>query len=483
MLVRIAEIELRRLRILLFRRYPDFEWAAFLRLGWRETESGLVLTLAFIDEPLIDELDERVGHVAIQEPYTLRIALLAETHPLAVGVIHSHPENCPPIPSVVDDDMDHYYASYFADFAPSRPYASLIMSQMESKLAISGRVHWRGQWHTVERFALELTSAITWRSTSPVKKNLPCKRQARLTSAFGQESAAYLREATVAVIGAGGTGSSAIEVLARAGVGHVIVVDPDYLEESNLERVHGSIPEHAQSSTSKAQIALEHLRAIDPNCRVTALIGGLPQPAVLDAVVTADVVLGCTDQQHSRLALSDLAYRYNIPAIDCGVAMEGSNGSVTGQIIQLVRFLANDACVYCRSMVSAQRLAQELMSPEERVQRQHAAQVAIAQGLPGNGYWKDMPQLNTVGYLTTMAGAMAAGYAIGWVTHRFMPPFSRLQMNLVAQYLDVTNDEQSPRPDCICQRIRGWADQGGTDALMSVPCHWPTVTTLRHDPK
>lgn len=483
MIIRIAVPDMRRLRTLLFRRYPDYEWATFLRFGWRDTPAGLVLTLAGIDEALDGELNDRVGHVAIQEPYTLRIALLAETHPLAVGIIHSHPQDGVPIPSVIDDDMDGYYASYFHDFAPGRPYVSLILSEMQGNLAISGRVHWNNQWHIVDRFALELTEAVTWRGRAPmVKKNEQRERTARLASIFGDAASAILRESTVAVIGAGGTGSVAIEVLARAGVGHVIVIDPDQLDNSNLERVHGSRPEHAKHKIAKAQLALEHIRSIDSSCRVSAFIGSLPQAAIVDAVVTADVVIGCTDQQHSRLALSDLAYRYVLPAIDCGVAMEGSNGQVSGQVIQLVRFLATDPCVYCRSMVSPHKLAQELMSPDEREQRRQAARAARERGLPGDAYWKDEPQLNTVGYLTTTAGAMAAGYAIGWLTHRFSPPFSRLQMNLTAQYLDVTNDDTSCRPECTCVRVRGWGDRADADALMSVPRHWPPVVALQHEP-
>jgi proteasome lid subunit RPN8/RPN11 len=126
--LRLAEPELDALVKLVSRRYPDYEWATFVRLGWRDTSKMLALTLASIEAPTAGDLDESVGHVAIDESYTLRMALAAEKHPLAVGVVHSHPQDCPPRPSVVDDDMDTYYARYFGDFAPGRPYVSLILS-------------------------------------------------------------------------------------------------------------------------------------------------------------------------------------------------------------------------------------------------------------------------------------------------------------------------------------------------------------------
>ena len=62
-------------------------------------------------------------------------------------------------------------------------------------------------------------------------------RAERFVSAFGEQALARLRGSTVAVVGAGGTGSAAIEVLARAGVGKLIIIDPDHVETSE-SRTH-----------------------------------------------------------------------------------------------------------------------------------------------------------------------------------------------------------------------------------------------------
>ena len=477
-IVRLASPEIELLRSVLFRRYPAYEWATFARFGWRESNDALVLTMAGIDPPQSGDLNEHVGHVAIDEAYTLREALAAEHHPFAVSVIHSHPQECAPIPSSIDDDMDGYYAQYFPSFAPGRPYVSLIAAMINGELSLSGRVWWRDEWLRVETFCVECTPVHTWVGEHCLTAPGERERTARLSAAFGEQAAARLRRATVAIIGAGGTGSAAIEALARAGVGRLIIVDPDELTESNLERVHGSVPQHAAKRWAKVAVACEHVHAIDPTCEVVALVGSLPQEEVIDAVVTADVLLGCTDQQHSRLAISDLAVRYLIPAIDCGVALEGADGNVSGQIVQLVRCLAADPCVLCRHMINPQRVTEELLSPEERERRQAAAEEALTRGENPDPYWHGLPQLNTVGYLTTIAGALAAGYAIGWITGRFLPPFSRLQMNIVAPLFDVTDDAVDARSFCACRRVRGWANQGAADALISAPAHWPPVKRL-----
>jgi molybdopterin/thiamine biosynthesis adenylyltransferase/proteasome lid subunit RPN8/RPN11 len=477
-LLRVADPEFAQLRKLAFRRYPDLEWATFARFGWRQTPNCLVITLAALDPPTPGDLNERVGHVAIDERYTLRMALNAEKHRLAVGVIHSHPQGCAPAPSRIDDDMDTYYAKYFADFAPDRPYISLILSDIDG-LVISGRVFWRGRWLQVERTAAERIDLNTWPAgRRPGEGYIEIDRAARLAGAFGEQALRRLRRSTAAVIGVGGTGSAAVEVLARAGVGRLILVDPDSFERSNLERVHGGYPNDARDQTAKVLIAKRHVQVIDPSITVDALVGRLPQDAVVDAVVTADVVLGCTDRQHSRLALSDLAFRYLLPSLDCGVVLEGKDGRVTGQVAQFVRFLSTDPCALCRTMVDPKKMMQELMSDEERSRRQVAAAEARGRGEDPNPYWQQQAQLNTVGYLTTSVGAMVAGYAIGWLTGRFDTPFERMQMNFVAKFLDVTDSPQQRRPECVCGNFRGWADQGAADSLISAPDHWPSVTRV-----
>ena len=222
-------------------------------------------------------------------------------------------------------------------------------------------------------------------------------------------------------------------------------------------------------------VARELVHKIDPSIEVVALEGRLPQPEVIDAVISSDVALGCTDQQHSRLALSDLAFRYLVPAIDSGVVLEGEAGTITGQVAQFVRLLAADPCVLCRNMINSRQVAQELMSNEERAQRAAAAAEAQLQGFDPDPYWQRERQINTVGYLTSTVGAMLAGYAIGWLTRRFDPPFERLQMNFVAPFLDVTDLPQKQRSECACAKFRGWADQASADALVSVPSHWPSA--------
>jgi len=105
-------------------------------------------------------------------------------------------------------------------------------------------------------------------------------------------------------------------------------------------------------------------------------------------------------------------------------------------------------------MIVQAGLDQELMSEEERAQRRAAAEEARQRGEDPDPYWHDQPQINTVGYLTTV-GTMTAGDAIGWITGRFDAPFERRQMNFVAKYLDVTDLPQRQDQSALARDSAG----------------------------
>lgn len=416
--------------------------------------------------------------IAVNEPVRglLIYVCLGRVVNLGIGVIHSHPEGYRCLPSIVDDEMDEYFSSYFQELVGARPYVSLIVGRHDGVTYLSGRVFWKNLWHTIDRFFVQ--AELVRREGEADRTVSPeyAEARARLVSVLGKEAATRLARSVVGIVGAGGTGSPVVELLARAGVGCLIVIDPDHLAKSNLERVHGSVPDDASAESLKVAIALRHVAQIAPSCEVIALRGALPQAEIIDALMCADLVLGCTDQHHSRLALSDLSTRFLVPVIDTGALAEGRDGRVTGLIMQIVRYCPDDPCAYCRRAIDAGRLSRELMTPEERERRRKAAALAIGAGVDASGYWVEDSQLNTVGFLTSAVASIAAGYAIGYLTRRFEMPGSRLQADLVAPNWTVDDFDRDADPNCQCRRTRGRADQ--TPVLISPPDHWPPVSRV-----
>jgi hypothetical protein len=114
----------------------------------------------------------------------------------------------------------------------------------------------------------------------------------------------------------------------------------------------------------------------------------------------------------------------------------------------------------------------------ERLAPAEQAALAAAQGERPDPILTAVPQIDTVGYITTTAGTLAAGFVIGWLTGRFSPTFERLQLDLVSDCLGAVDRPQRPRPDCTCATTRGYADQAADAAPFQPPGHWPDPVWL-----
>ncbi len=486
--VRVRSADRRQLEKHLFQRYPHREWGTFFRFGWSRTPWGVAISYVDGLWPQAGDLDRQTGMTTFRDQYTRRaFQAAAGNDRLAVGVVHSHPAGYATTPSVLDDDMDDYFSRELSAFSGGAPYCSLIVERTgHTGLTFSGRVFDRGEWlPVVELFTVgarleRQTSALLGghaRFDSPGPNTTE-----RLASLMGQLSAERLRSATVGVIGCSGTGSPAIEVLARAGVGRFVLVDPERLSRSNLERMHGAFRRHLALSELpfKVDLMREMIAEINPAARVTAFVGNVLHVNVFHELLRCDLVLCCVDSYHGRVALSDLACHYLVPSIDVALNMDGNDGRVTEQVVDLTQFSPDLPCAFCRERVDPAELAQELMSEDERSVRQWEAERAAERGDDPDQYWRRRArQLHTVGYLTTAAGAMAAGYAEGWLTGTFEPPHPSFQFDIGRARLGCVVPPQARKPGCRCGSLLGWGDAARSYRNVSLPTHWPSRAVLR----
>ena len=91
----------------------------------------------------------------------------------------------------------------------------------------------------------------------------------RTKKLIGEENFLKLKSSTVAIFGVGGVGSFTVEALARSGVGHLILIDKDNVDETNINRQI-----HALNSTigkSKVEIMRQRIFDINPNAKVDAI--------------------------------------------------------------------------------------------------------------------------------------------------------------------------------------------------------------------
>ena len=142
--------------------------------------------------------------------------------------------------------------------------------------------------------------------------------RSRQAAAFGRPFVDALASLRVGVVGASGTGSPVITLLARAGIGELLIIDNDQLDETNLNRVRGA--SKSDVGDKKAQILKQYVNGLGLPVHVSAINALVDRDGeAVDALSTCDVVFGCTDDQLGRQLLTAALYAYAMAYIDLGL--------------------------------------------------------------------------------------------------------------------------------------------------------------------
>ena len=132
---------------------------------------------------------------------------------------------------------------------------------------------------------------------------------------IGKEGQAKISRKHVLIIGAGALGSGSAEILTRAGVGKITIVDRDYVEASNLQRQQLYTEEDVAEKLPKAAAAEKRLRAINSDVDITAIIVDATAEMMEELVKGVDLMLDATDNFETRMLMNDISQKYKIPWI------------------------------------------------------------------------------------------------------------------------------------------------------------------------
>ena len=161
----------------------------------------------------------------------------------------------------------------------------------------------------------------------------------RIEQTFGRGTFQHLRHLRVGVVGASGTGSPVIEELARNGVGHLVLVDPDVVEAKNLNRIWNATNEDAKLLRPKVHVAERAISAMGLGTHVKTYATSLFEPSAVRAIASCDVVFGCMDSVDGRFLLNKLAAFYSQPYIDLGVKLQADGSGGVEQVAGTVHYL------------------------------------------------------------------------------------------------------------------------------------------------
>jgi hypothetical protein len=244
-------------------------------------------------------------------------------------------------------------------------------------------------------------------------------RYNRQTLLYGESGQHILRQAKVAIIGAGGVGMLLVQALARLGVGGLVVIDPDRVDPTNLPRLPETTRADAMAwfdrdgrppairtlarrlARPKVRIAKRVARRANNAVVVDAVVGDVADDQTAKHIIDCDFIFLAADTMLARDVVNQIAYQFLIPTVQVGSKVVVDHG--TGQVLDIfsaVRPLGNrPGCLRCNGLIDLRRLGEETVGSPEQVRNQR---------------YIDEPEVRAPSVMTLNA------VGAGWAANQFM---------------------------------------------------------------
>jgi molybdopterin/thiamine biosynthesis adenylyltransferase len=383
-----------------------------------------------------------------QIEYTTQSALNAELSPLFVATVakraakdkltlvfvHTHLDRHVPAFSRVDDQGEEALRNFLTNRKIQGHHAALVLS----KGGLRARTLGAGE----ELRVVVLGSKRRVAFDPDVDDSATDATFDRQVRAFGADGQKQLDKLCVAIVGLGGTGSIMAQQLVHLGIRKFILVDPDVVEKTNLNRVVNAAP--ADLGANKAEIAAKYVQSFNSQATVEVVAGDVARDSVARRLIDADVIMCCTDSHGSRSVVQQVCYQHLIPCIDLGSTITQINGEVTG-IYGRVQLLAPGLpCLWCSELLDAAEVRRDMMSESERKLDPYI--------VGGREPAPSVISLN--GTVVSLAVTMFLGVAVGAPLDA-----TRLMYNACSPALRSVQGQ--PKPECfICSKkgALAWGD-------------------------
>jgi len=405
---------------------------------------GLVLPVSASDGErfVVRQLDEvpdaayaeRTASAATLKPeFCIEVANRARAAGAGVLLAHTHPgEFALEGFSSIDNAGERALASYFERRVPNGAHFAAVFT------ASGSHARRLGQAELVPLVGVGRVLAMPAPQASEESEQYD--RQVR---AFGVQGQRAIQGLTIAIVGLGGTGSIVAQQLAYLGARAFVLVDPDEIEATNLNRLVGALP--SDVGAFKVDVAARHITAINPSARCTTIVGDVLDEEIAGQLTNADFIFGCTDSMASRALLNQLAYQCLIPCIDMGVGigvLEDKIQYITGRTQMLSPGLP---CLVCTDKLDAEQVRRELMTEDQRKRDPYIVGAQV-------------PQPAVISLNTTMSSAaitMFLAAVTGVPSDARMVIYDGIRGSLRPAAM-------SPRPHCIACSYDGALARGST---------------------
>lgn len=342
-------------------------------------ENRLLIREVFLAEEGTDYVPGNRGYRMLSAAFVRDRILHCRDEKLAYLAVHNHGGGESVAFSSIDLRSHERGYPALLDVVRGQPVGALVFATE----AVAGDI-WLGSDDRVSLEKLTIVGpALTSLYPKPrVSEHFGVPRYDRQSRLFGDIGQDILSRLKVGVIGAGGVGSLVIEYLARLGVGHLVVVDPDRIEETNLSRLVGARSSDARPSTgllsralgrrrtalTKVELARRLVQFANPSATFEGIRAEFQEATVAARFTDCDYLFLAADSMQARYLFNAMVQQYLIPGYQVGskALVEATSGKLT-DVYSVVRpILPGDGCLWCNGLITPSRLQEESASPEER---------------------------------------------------------------------------------------------------------------------
>lgn len=352
---------------------PDRE-AFALALGRREVAGDqAVIRVTEVHHPREADYQSRgLAHLRLNRQYVYdRLAQMQQRGDADTLIdLHTHPFSPSGAAFSAHDDADEQaFHQWLTDTLDGIHYASIVLSRSDYRARLWQRTGARSQpvparvrAQTAQEQWVCADDAVTG-AEAPSALDLETGFLARGVPALGLDVLRRIVvDQRVAVIGVGGLGSAMAENLIHTGFHRLVLIDPDRVETTNLNRIVGAGAEDARAGRLKVEAVADHLRRINPDATLETHATGIEDDGLLPSLATCDWLLLATDSHASRFRAQAIALRLAIPLISAGVNITVSEGRVSDMSGEVITARYGDTlCLNCLGRLSPTQIAAETL--------------------------------------------------------------------------------------------------------------------------
>ncbi|MDQ8199371.1 ThiF family adenylyltransferase [Pelagicoccus enzymogenes] len=352
--------------------------------------------------------------------------------------------------SPVDDASDGELFESLRSWTGDLPFGSMVMLP-DGKLF--GRVSSANGFRQLSRIAVtgDRIRFFGLGSTDVREQEL------RTSQAFGPGTVSLLRQLKIGIVGCSGTGSWVCELLGRHGVGGLVLVDPDFVELKNLNRILNATYQDALDGTLKVNVQKRAIEAMGFGTLVSTFAKDLMDRSVVEALADCDIVFGCMDSHDGRDLLNRIAVFYNIPYFDVGVSLHADGLGGVSHVVGRVNYLQPDGS----SLLSRKHISAELVDAQSCLRRNpHEYEARRGEGYVANAHVESPAVAGVNCQLASLAVNDCLARLHGF---RSDDGHDEICMCIVNTYMQTIRHEEP------CLRLAKRAGRGDCAPLLDVP--------------